>query len=297
MKSVLLTGASGFLGNVIKRDLTEFQITSLGRFGSDVECDLSREVPALRPVDLVIHAAGKAHVVPRSEEEANSFFSVNVKGTENLLSGLERTSKLPLYFVFISSVAVYGKSEGNLIGEEQPLTATDPYGMSKILAEEIVQDWCCMNDVKCTIIRLPLIAGHNPPGNLQSMIKAIQKGYYFDVAGGRAKKSMVLAEDVARIVPSAAGRGGVFNLTDGLHPTFSQLSELIALQLGKRKPGNIPLWLAKGIAKAGDIFGEKAPINSAKLRKITSDLTFDDSKARRELGWKPTPVLEGFRIL
>ena len=51
------------------------------------------------------------------------------------------------------------------------------------------------------------------------------------------------------------------------------------------------------MAKTSDIIGPKAPINSDKLRKITSDLTFDDSNARRELGWNPRPVLEGFKII
>ncbi|MBC7915293.1 MAG: hypothetical protein H7Y07_14350 [Pyrinomonadaceae bacterium] len=46
----------------------------------------------------------------------------------------------------------------------------------------------------------------------------------------------------------------------------------------------------------GDILGKRAPINSVKLKKITSDLTFDDSKAREILGWNPTPVLKGFKV-
>ena len=42
--------------------------------------------------------------------------------------------------------------------------------------------------------------------------------------------------------------------------------------------------------------GHKAPLNTNKLKKITSDLTFDDTKAREVFGWDPTPILEGFRI-
>ena len=48
--------------------------------------------------------------------------------------------------------------------------------------------------------------------------------------------------------------------------------------------------------KFGDIAGKYAPLNSDKLNKITSTLTFDDSKARAAFGWNPTPVLEGFKI-
>ncbi|RYE11955.1 MAG: NAD-dependent epimerase/dehydratase family protein, partial [Rickettsiales bacterium] len=191
---------------------------------------------------------------------------------------------------------VYGKDTGTCIGENTSLLAKDPYGESKILAEKLIQNWCLKNSVICTILRLPLLAGSNPPGNLALMIKGIKLGYYCNIAGGKAQKSIVLAEDVAKIIPIVANIGGVYNLTDRYHPTFLELSELIAQQLGKSKPLNIPQWIANLMAKVGDLLSSKAPINSKKLSKITSDLTFDDSKAVAAFGWNPTPVLNGFKI-
>ena len=129
------------------------------------------------------------------------------------------------------------------------------------------------------------------------MIKGIQKGYFFNIGRGSAKKSMVLAEDVAKVILDVAKIGGIYNLTDGYHPTFAELSNNISFQLGKNKPMNIPNWFAVIVAKIGDLIGNKAPLNTNKLKKITSDLTFDDSKARNAFGWNPTPVLEGFRII
>ncbi len=293
----LLTGTTGFLGKIILDTLSDSEFITLGRAGCDVIADLSSEIPVISICETVIHAAGKAHSIPATEEEKRAFYSVNVNGTLNLLMGLEQNDLLPRSFVFISSVAVYGKATGNSIDENTALLAIDAYGRSKIEAEQIIQDWCKKNNVICAILRLPLIAGPHPPGNLKAMIQGIQKGYYFNIAGGKARKSMVLAEDVARIIPRAAEIGEVYNLTDGYHPSFSELSLLIAEQSGKRKPYNIPQWLAKLMAKTGDTIGTTAPINSDKLRKITSDLTFDDSKARRELGWNPGPVLEGFKIM
>jgi nucleoside-diphosphate-sugar epimerase len=70
------------------------------------------------------------------------------------------------------------------------------------------------------------------------------------------------------------------------------LSTAIAILKQKRKPYNMPLFVAKIIGFVGDLLGEKAPINTLKLIKITSDLTFDDSKARSLLNWKPERVLE-----
>ncbi len=292
--TILLTGASGFLGRIINKNFKDSIIT-LGRKNCDIISDIANNIPPLPKVEIVIHAAGKAHTVPKNQKEAKQFFDINVKGTHNLLKALEQGA-IPKSFVFISSVAVYGVETGRLINESSQLLATDPYGKSKIEAERLVTEWANKNGVICTILRLPLIAGINPPGNLKSMIDGIKKGYYFNIDGGRAKKSIVLAEDVAKIIPVAAKIGGIYNLTDSYHPAFFELSRIIAGQLNKPIPLNIPKFFATFIAKIGDFMGDGFPINSKKIKKITSDLTFDDSKAKRLLDWQPMSVLEGFKI-
>ncbi len=293
---ILLSGFSGFLGKVVQKQFPEMTFLNIGRVKADVLCDLSIQIPKLSFSDLVIHAAGKAHIVPKTSQEKQDFFDVNVNGTKNLLKGLEQAPALPKAFVFISSVAVYGLNSGMNISEDYPLNAKDPYGLSKIQAEQIVDTWCKANSVVCTILRLPLLVGNNPPGNLSAMIKGLKKGYYMNIAGGKAKKSMVMAYDVAKFITSASKVGGIYNLTDGYHPSFSELSANLAKQLNKRDPLNIPNWLAKLMAKTGDLLGQEAPFNSYKLSKITADLTFDDSKARKSFGWNPTPVLKAFKL-
>lgn len=294
---VLLTGASGFLGLALRQTLVDCSVVTLGRGAdSNIICDLSAQVPSLPIVDLVIHMAGKAHVVPKTDEERMDFFNVNVKGTEHLLKGLKQAGTLPKSFVFISSVAVYGVEVGEFIKEDHPLNAVEPYGKSKIMAEEIVQKWCSENKVICSILRLPLLAGSHPPGNLGAMIKGIRKGYYFNIKGSEAKKSVVLTKDVAQVIPKLATIGGIYNLTDGYHPTFSELSSMISKKLGKSEPLEMPLWLAKLIATIGDVLGPKFPLNSNKLHKITSNLTFDDAKARANFDWSPKLVLNEFNI-
>ncbi|MBF2708211.1 NAD-dependent epimerase/dehydratase family protein [Flavobacterium soyangense] len=294
---ILLTGANGFLGKSIVKELaSSYNLISLSRTSGDYKVSLEKEIPEFfQKFDLVIHSAGKAHSVPKTDIEKQSFFEVNVKGTENLLKGLENAG-LPKQFVFISSVSVYGVISGNQINEEQPLMAIDPYGKSKILAEKLVQDWCAKNNIICTILRLPLVVGKNPPGNLGAMINGIRKGFYFNIAGGNAKKSMVLADDISRVLLKVAEVGGIYNLTDGYHPNFYEISLLISKQLGKGKVNNMPIWIAEIFAFFGDIIGSRFPINSDKLNKLNATLTFDDLKARRAFGWNPQAVLKEFKI-
>jgi nucleoside-diphosphate-sugar epimerase len=292
---ILLTGSNGFLGKCIVQYHSNYCFETLSRRNANYNIDLFLNIPSIvNCFDLVIHAAGKAHSIPRSEFEKDEFYKVNVIGLKNLLKGLENLK--PLKFVFISSVSVYGLAKGENIKESAPLLAQDPYGKSKIDAEEAVQKWCDEHGVICTILRLPLLVGANPPGNLSAMIRGIKKGYYFNIAGGNAKKSMVLATDVAKFILVAAEKGGTYNLTDGYHPSFSELSKSIASKLGKSYIPNLPEIIAILLAKFGNLFGNKFPINSNKLSKINSTLTFDDTKARNSFGWNPSPVLENFKI-
>jgi len=296
MKAIL-TGARGFLGKYIYDELINtFETLTLSRTHSDINIDLSCEIPNFADCDLMVHCAGKAHMVPKTDAERQDFFNVNLTGTENLLKGLENCNVLPKSFVFISTVAVYGCEYGHMIDENHPLEAKEPYGESKIQAEQLVERWCSKNKVIYSILRLPLLVGIDPPGNLGAMIRGVKKGYYFNIAGGKAKKSMVFAKDVAKLIPIVANVGGIYNLTDGYHPSFAELSELISKQLGRSKPLDLSFSMASIMAKVGDLLGNKAPINSNKLKKITSDLTFDDSKARRGLNWRPNPILSEFNI-
>ena len=298
MKLALITGASGFLGKFLVNELTsQYHIHTLGRKkGQTYVTDLSREVPKIPyQYDLVIHAAAKAHETHATKKDKAAFFEVNEKGTHHLCEAFDAAGQYPKQFVFISTVAVYGMECGELINESAPLKGTSPYAMSKINAELFLQKWCNKNNVSLTILRLPLIAAPNPPGNLGGMIHAIKRNRYFNIGKGDAKKSVVLAEDVAAIIPAAADVPGIYNLTDGVHPTMAALAETITKQLGKKTVGNIPFWLANILAWVCDVFGVSY-FGTRTLRKITATLTFDDSRARHSFAWNPKSVADHLTI-
>lgn len=299
MKTILFTGASGFLGsNILPRLKGMYdEVLTLGHLPTDdITIDLSKEIPDLpHRFDTVLHAAGKAHVIPKTPAEEQLFFDINFQGTKNLCYALEKYG-IPSNFVFISTVAVYGCEEGDLITEYHSREGKTPYAKSKIMAEDFLTEWCKKHNVILTILRPSLLAGVNPPGNLGDMIHGISNGFYVNVAGGKVRKSILMADDIATLVDLSRDKGGVYNVCDTDQPTFGEISKSIARQLGKRSPISIPYWMAKCLALCGDLLGKKAPINSFRLRKITQSLTFSNEKARTELNWTPLKVLDNFKI-
>ena len=142
--NLLFTGASGFLGNNIYPLLKDnYSIATIGLALQDnYSANLAIEIPNLtEKYDIVLHAAGKAHSIPKTEEEKQAFFDINLQGTKHLCTALEN-SGVPKSFIFVSTVAVYGCDYGENITEEHPLNGMTPYALSKIQAEQYLQEWC-----------------------------------------------------------------------------------------------------------------------------------------------------------
>lgn len=297
MEKLLYTGGTGFLGFNTKPILDQqYEVTTVGITDRDeIKANFAKEVPVLPcRYDIVLHAAGKAHVNPKTPEEIQSFYDINYQGTVNLCKALEKVGT-PKSFIFISTCGVYGIDNGNYVTEDYPLAGEEPYQKSKIMAEEFLTKWCEEHGVILGILRPSLMAGKNAPGNLGAMVNGIKTGKYLSINHGKARKSLLMAEDIAYLVPLVAEKGGVYNVCDDDQPSFGELEELIATQLGKRKPFSIPYWMAKCLALVGDIFSF-FPINSSRLEKIVNSDTISNEKAKRELGWKPMSVLENYKI-
>lgn len=298
MEKLLFTGGTGFLDKNTRPILDNlYEVITCGIMPDDmIKANLAKEVPELdQYYDVVLHACGKAHVVPKTEAEKQAFFDVNYMGTVHLCNALEKVGA-PKALIFISTVAVYGCEFGELITEEHPLEGYTPYAKSKIMAEEYLNNWCKKHNVVLGILRPSLLAGKGAPGNLGAMVNGVRKGFYMNIAGGKVVKSILMAEDIANILSALVKKGGVYNVCDTRQPSFGELSLSVAKQLGKRKPISIPYWMAWCMAKVGDLLRNKAPINSYKLEKMTKSLTFSNEKARKELGWNPLDVLDNYKV-
>lgn len=298
MEKLLFTGGTGFLGkNIMPLLVQQYEITTCGITPDDmIKANLAKEAPELpEKYDVVLHACGKAHVVPKTEAEKQTFYDVNYQGTVNLCTALEKIGA-PKALIFISTVAVYGCEYGDLINEEHSLEGSSAYARSKIMAEEYLTKWCLDHQVRLGILRPSLLAGKDAPGNLGAMVNGIKKGFYMNIAGGKVVKSILMAEDIARLIPLLEEKGGIYNVCDTRQPSFGDISKSVAKQLGKGKPISIPYWMAWCMAKVGDLLGRKAPINSYKLEKMTKSLTFSNAKARHVLNWEPLDVLDNYKI-
>ncbi|MCM1068026.1 MAG: NAD-dependent epimerase/dehydratase family protein [Muribaculaceae bacterium] len=291
MSSLLFTGASGFLGRALlpMMEREYDSIDTLGRSsGCTIRTDLSCDIPRLsRRYDTVLHAAACAHFEPADTAAVKNMFAVNLGGTQRLCEALDRCG-LPHSMIFISTVAVYGRVEGKDISENHPLDGRTPYARSKILAESYLTQWCAERGVVLTIIRPPLILGENAPGNLGTMEAGIRRGRYVSLGGGSAVKSFVTPSGIGTLIKLAKNHGGIYNAVDYNLPVAS-----IEAEIAKRNlcpvPRSMPLWIGKAAGMAGSLLHLKT-INSAKVRKLTSTLTFSSEKARRELGFRENEV-------
>jgi nucleoside-diphosphate-sugar epimerase len=297
----LVTGGTGFVGSHVVEALqaSGHDVTIVSRHSSgmtSVTADISdRNFAVSSDYDWIFHVAGKAHINPKTETQRREFYRVNHEGTRNLLAALRRNT-LPESFVLVSTVAVYGMQVGENVTESAPREARDPYGDSKIRAEDEVTQWGQQHAVRIGIVRLPLVAGRSPPGNLGRMFRAIARGRYVGIGDSSARRSMVLAEDVGRVMERVAHVGGVYHLTDGYHPSFAEIERTIASAISKSTPLHLPRLVASAAAHAGDfleaISRRTMPFDSAILAKMTSSLTFADRSARAALGWSPRRVLD-----
>jgi nucleoside-diphosphate-sugar epimerase len=292
VKSILLTGHTGFLGSVIYKQLKKsFEVLTLGRDAScDYRVDFSNWDGSLdleHSIDVIVHVAGLAHVKSISSKQ---MWVINADSVDKLISVAEQYSIRD--FVFISSVAVYGKSFGFDIDELSKPNPKTVYGKSKFYSENKLSQWG-KSGVKGRYInlRLPLIIGKNPPGNLGKLIYSVSKGAHIYLNGNQAKKSVVFASDVARFIfewiRTDQKKSGTINLCNEEHPTFNWIERTIASSGGYSFKYRIffkPIWSALSWARM------RIGINIPIVGKLFYSLTFSDFTARRHFGYASKPL-------
>ncbi len=292
---VLLTGATGFLGKHCLDALKDHEVIAPVRDtakesalpGSFVVPELSDQVDWLRHlegVDVVLHLAGRAHILKETiADPMSEFRKVNRDATLHLARQSEKAGVKR--FVFVSSIGVNGNGqpagqEGKgYCGDDAP-APHDLYAISKLEAEqglaEMKFDW--------TVIRPPLIYGPGAPGNLRSLLKIMSKGVPLPFASVKNKRSFIGARNLADLLrvtldhPNASRR--VFTVAEQRFVTTGELMGLMGEGMGK--PAKL-FPFPRTLAKIGSsVLGKQKLFTS-----LFESLLVDGSEAEAALDWKP----------
>lgn len=305
---VLITGACGFLGSVlvvqaaekgmhvIATDRTVLPKSNLYEFiAADIldPMSLSR---VFHGVDCVCHVAGLAHIFNSPHLHQDSFYEINVVGTENIVRAAIYANVKN--FVFISSVSVYGGvAKGK--DEDSECHPQGPYAESKWQAERLLIDICTKEKVNLTILRLTTLYGEEDPGNVGRLIRLIDRGRFVWIGRGENLKSLLYREDAARacvsVLMSKQPGIHIYNLTSD-ECKMSYIVQQISSLLEKPIPSwHIPKSLVLTVAK----FTQSLSFNHAKvsslyrtLQKWVADDYYNADKFCRNFDFHPNVEFE-----
>ena len=288
VKSILLTGHTGFLGSVIYKELKKsFLVLTAGRDDScDYNLDFSKwegTIELKHSIDAIVHVAGLAHNKAKSKEE---LIAVNTTSVEHLIT-LAVKNKIET-FVFVSSTAVYGQTFGVNIPEKSSLRGKSNFAMSKIEAEKVIESFKLESNL---ILRLPLVIGPNPPGNLGRLINSISAGSHVYLSGNQAKKSVVFASDVANFIShwllQEQRLSGTLNLCNQTAPAFNWIENAIAESQNHSFRLRIPI---KFLWETVNWMKVKLNISVPIIGKMFYPLMFSDHFARENFGYVSKPL-------
>lgn len=314
---IYLTGGTGYLGGALARRLSAdgHEVRALVRESSDTGGLAGLPGVSLHPGDItdraslregmsgaewVIHAAAMVAI----DGPSDGMTEVNVGGSENVAS-LAHKLGVPR-FLNVASIACYAGSpaDGSLADESAArLPAPSIYSATKRAGEERVNAWAerglAVNTVYPSLI-------YGPPGKKMGanfVLRSILKGRFPILVGADKKNSWVYLDDVVEAMVSILdpekgvepGRG--YLLAGDITTTGDLVREVC--RLGGVKPPrlSLPVGLARAAltvaAPLMRLAGKRLPIGPGELQSLSRHWAFDDSRARRELGWTPRPLSEG----
>lgn len=306
---LMITGATGFVGrSLVKRLRLENRFClslvvrkSISNEFADEEVHQVASISkntcwagVFDTVDTVIHCAARAHIMnDQSADPLSVFREINVDGTLSLASqaaqqGIRR-------FIFISSIKVNGESTvpGQPFRADGQAAPEDPYGISKLEAEQGLMQLAAETGMDVVIIRPPLVYGPGVKGNFASMIKLVDKGLPLPLGAIHNKRSLVgidnLVDLIIRCVDHPAAANQVFLAGDDEDLSTTELLRCVAKAMGR--PVRL-LPVPAGVLQ----FGATVLNKKAMAQRLLGSLQVDISKTCELLGWKPPyTVEEGLR--
>ena len=302
MTRVLLTGATGFVGQVLCDVLTQagYSVRAAmrgeqappaaaadGVKGGDIGSSTDWSA-ALAGVDYIIHAAARAHVLHDDAAAAKLYFETNEHGTRRLAQAAARAGIRR--FVYVSSIKVNGEET-----RAAPYTAADPprpqdtYGESKWRAEQALQQVADRTAMQAVIVRPPLVYGPRVRANFLRLLSWVERGWPLPLAAVSNRRSLVSVWNLCDLLvrslehPRAVSR--TWMVSDGEDVSTPELIRRIGRAMGRRTT-LIPVPVALLRLGAG-LVGYRAEFG-----RLCGSLAVDISSTRDELGWSPPLALD-----
>jgi len=306
MKPALVTGATGFIGSNLVKELLkrDYKVTCLARKTSDLrsledldvsivygDCtdkDSLRQLPA--NFSYVFHLAGLTKA--KREED---FFAANSGGTDNILEHLSQNARVVKRFLYMSSLAAAGPSrDGTPLDETAEPGPVSVYGTSKLKGE--LATLAYKDRMPVSIIRPPAVYGPRDR-DFFLFFKMVRRGFY--PYWGKCYYSLVYVDDLVRGLIRAAesheAEGKTYYLSDGsIYSNEDIVNEIMQVMDMRAVRIKIPAFVMKLTANISEkLANGPTIINLDKLREIKhSHWTCNSKKAENELGFIPRVTLK-----
>ena len=300
---ILVTGANGFVGNVLVKRLvsegkkvrafcrSESHVSEFRKLGVDVAYgdvkDSAAVLEAMKGVSAVVHLASVHGRI--SLKEMNK---TNVEGVRNVLKAA--VAEGVEHVVHYSSIAVYGEAQG--VNEESEKKPYDDYGKSKKAGEDLIKYFTMGHpELKVSIIRPPHIYGPGGKSNLSNMFRMVSKKRYPVIGSGKGLINAVYITDLLDATLLLLNKkecwGKDFIIADDRAYTLKEFSNLVAKACNVSSPMKVPYSVAyvsgAGFEILEKVTGKRLPLSRSRVKNVARSRSFLIGKAIRELGYQP----------
>ncbi|WP_300672952.1 NAD-dependent epimerase/dehydratase family protein [Soonwooa sp.] len=294
MTKIAILGASGFVGQNLSFFLSKiYDVNPVSLRNEDWKV-------LTKDSNVVINLVGKAHDHKGVATEVDYYFA-NLDLAKDVFTEFMRSdAKL---FIHVSSLAATEEFESNIpLDESQKPNPQSFYGKSKRAAEEWLLDQDLLQCKKLIILRPPMIHGPGDKGNLGLLYKLISKGIPYPLASFDNRRSFISIDNFTFFIKEIIEKqnlieSGIYHISDDESISTKQIIEIIKKVENKNVINlSLPKSVVKALAKVGDVL--PLPLNTKRLKKMTSNLLVSNKEIKSALGIEKLPLSseEGLEI-